>query len=438
MLETVNDFGRKVTALFEAGKYCTFAPPEETLGIIDTSGSRDGSRGIAFLCDEIRTNFSGTVYRIGYKQICSVTIIKSYETTFDDELQIDSPTGCIRITDCSLNKFFLRQLINSLCRIYYTLREDKLTQLHADCTARAMEHFAGDIPAVTVPVPAEQKIPNPLKEPEPEPQLVSIPDGKIEWISAERNADERIEEQQTAPPETEPMVSAEAEVAEVSEDIIFNEDKLPEDMSREETMSYLLDSINEINSDEPTALDEKEDIIEADISEQQQEVSAQNTDAAIEAVRCVNGSEASEQPVELSAISNLTVEPESDDIYIKASHRLRSFCDEGRISMEQIENAVKENMVSVAEMYSALSAEGEVPAIVAARAETLKNATDRLSEYFAMGEDIAARVMFFMLYQMLSYSDRIAELPETKERLNDFFRRYGPAGMALSLIDSGI
>ena len=33
MLETVNDFGRKVTALFVPGSYCTFAPPEETLGV---------------------------------------------------------------------------------------------------------------------------------------------------------------------------------------------------------------------------------------------------------------------------------------------------------------------------------------------------------------------------------------------------------------------
>ncbi|MBQ8170559.1 MAG: hypothetical protein IJZ95_01085 [Oscillospiraceae bacterium] len=438
MLETVNDFGRKVTALFEAGKYCTFAPPEETLGIIDTSGARDGSRGIAFLCDEIRTNFSGTVYRIGYKQICSVTIIKSYETTFDDELQIDSPTGCIRITDCSLNKFFLRQLINSLCRIYYTMREDKLTQLHAECTARAMEHFAGDIPAVTVPVPAEQKIPNPLKEPAPEPQIVSIPDGKIEWISAEKSEDKNDSEENMVLPSSDAEVSvADNSVARSEEPITNNDDRLPDDMSREETMSYLLDSINEINSDEPISPHETEDMIDTDVSENE-EASAQNTVAAIEEIQCENASEASEQPVEMSPGSSLTAEPESDDIYIKASRRLRSFCDEGRLSMEQIENAVKENMVSVAEMYSALSAEGEVPAIVAARAETLKNATDRLSEYFAMGEDIAARVMFFMLYQMLSYSDRIAELPETKERLNDFFRRYGPAGMALSLIDSGI
>ena len=45
------------------------------------------------------------------------------------------------------------------------------------------------------------------------------------------------------------------------------------------------------------------------------------------------------------------------------------------------------------------------------------------------------RVMFFMLYQMLSYADRIAENPDTKEPLNDFFRRFGTAGITLSMLD---
>ncbi len=43
--------------------------------------------------------------------------------------------------------------------------------------------------------------------------------------------------------------------------------------------------------------------------------------------------------------------------------------------------------------------------------------------------------MFFMMYQMLSYSDRIVEAPETKERLNYFFKRYGPSGIMLSMLD---
>ncbi len=445
MLETVNDFGRKVTALFEAGKYCTFAPPEETLGIIDTSGARDGSRGIAFLCDEIRTNFGGAVFRVGYKQVCSVTIIKSYETTFDDELQIDSPTGCIRITDCSLNKFFLRQLINSLCRIYYTMREDKLTQLHADCTARAMEYFAGDIPEVEVAVPAVYKAPNPLKEPESEPKTVPIPEGKIEWISAEKDVEasaaaeqQESDEDQRESAEQVMVTPVSDNRAEKEEDIISGEeDRLPEDMSREEAMSYLLDSISEINSDECP-----ENISEGSESADAAENIATHTEG-ISDVEAVAEESVSDVPVqehceEVIPVSLLTVEPESEDVYIKASRKLRGFCDEGRLSMGEIESAVKENMVSVAEVYSALCAENEMPDIVAERAEKLRNATDHLSEYFALGEDIAARVMFFMLYQMLSYSDRIAEQPETKERLNDFFRHYGPAGLALSLIDSGI
>jgi len=154
----------------------------------------------------------------------------------------------------------------------------------------------------------------------------------------------------------------------------------------------------------------------------------------------VQPEEAVEQKPEEEKLPDLglTQEPESDDIYIKASRRLRIFCEERRLTMEQMENAVKENMVSVAEMYSALSAQDNIPPNIAERAEKLRLATDRLTEYFALGEDVAARVMFFMLYQMLSYSDRIAENEDTKERLNDFFRRYGGAGMALSLLDSGI
>ena len=69
------------------------------------------------------------------------------------------------------------------------------------------------------------------------------------------------------------------------------------------------------------------------------------------------------------------------------------------------------------------------------RIAELKAASDGIDGYFSLGEDVAARVMFFMLYQMLSYSDRLAELPETKARLNDFFRRWGAAGITLSMLD---
>lgn len=406
MRDTINDFGRKVTALFKPDAYCTFAPPEETLGVIDTSGKHDGSRGIAFLCDEIRTNFGGRIMRAGYKQVTSVTILKSYETTFDDELQIDMPGGELRISDCSLNKFFLKQLINSLCRLYYTMSEDKRVAMRQQCTAAAMEHFAGNIPAVTVKLPNTEKAAVQEKLPETEEVTAEtpaeIPDGRIVWLSGKK-----------------PVPQAIPDV-----------DKLPEDMSQDEAMSYLLDSINEIN-DEATPEE-----IERRVDEELDalaESAARHAREQAEAEAALRPKKAVLPPVE-----GLTEEPQSDDIYIKASKRLRLFCAERQLTMEQIENAVKDNMVSAAENYSRISAEHEIPPLVAARAQTLKNASDELTKYFALGEDIAARVMFFMLYQMLSYADRIAELPETKERLNDFFRRYGSAAMALSLLDSGI
>ncbi len=424
MLETINDFGRKVTALYEAGQYCTFAPPEETLGVIDTSPEHDGSRGIAFLCDEIRTNFGGAISRVGYKQVCSVRIVKSYETTFDDELEIEAPNCCIRITDCSLNKFFLRQLINSMCRIYYTMREEQRLELHAQCTAAAAEHFAGEIPVIDVQLPDDAPEKPAVKVEKAAP--AEIPEGKIQWLSngtaEQEKASEPVPEDKPEPAEE--KIAPEAPKPK-NDDISDIADDLPEDMSRDEALSYLVSSINEINSD-------SEDEFDDELLEEAPVPTAPSEAAPAEIT--------AEQPPEEPQLPPLTLteEPLSDDIYIKASRRLRQYCEERLLTMNEIENEVKQNMVSVAESYSALSAEGNIPDIIAQRVEALRNATDHLTEYFALGEDIAARVMFFMLYQMLSYSDRIAEQPETKERLNDFFRRYGSAGMALSLLDSGI
>lgn len=391
MLETVNDFGRKVTAFFKPREYCTFAPPEETLGFIDTSGERDGSRGIAFLCDEIRTNFDGIISRAGYKKITSVTILKSYETTFDDELEIDMPGTCIRISDCSLNKFFLKQLINNLCRLYYTMPEARLAELHEHCTARAMEHFSGNIPQITVavPTPEEEAIADTPAEAEP----TEIPDGKIVWISGKKPVKEELPE----------------------------EDITPEDMSHDEVIDYLKNSINEINS--------------TDGEDRENELSV---DEELDALEESWIKQAKENSPLKSFVPGLTEEPESDDIYIKASRRIRIYCADGSLTMAEIEAEVKEKMVSAAEIYTKISTENEIPPVLSNRISALKTASDNLTQYFELGEDIAARVMFFMLYQMLSYADRIAEQEETKERLNDFFKRFGSAGMALSLLDSGI
>ncbi len=395
MLEIVNDFGRKVTAFFKPREYCNFAPPEETLGFIDTSGERDGSRGIAFLCDEIRTNFDGIINRAGYKKITAVTIVRSYETTFDDELIIDVHGNEIRISDCSLNKFFLKQLINNLCRIYYTMPEAKLAELHEHCTERAFQHFSGNIPKVYVAVPSEDVPAEAVKADEPaaDSAPVEIPE-KIVWISGKKPHKEQTDE---------------------------DEDELPaEDMSHDEVIDYLKNSLSEINSDDDEteaeeSIDEQLDALEESWAKQAQENSPLKT-----------------------PVYGLTEEPESDDIYIKASRRIRIYCAEGRMTMAEIEAEVKNNMVAAAEHYTNISSKGEIPLVLAERVARLKNASDNLTKYFALGEDIAARVMFFMLYQMLSYADRISELPETKERLNDFFKRFGSAGMALSLLDSGI
>lgn len=402
MLETINDFGRKVTALYEAGQYCTFAPPEETLGFIDTSPTHDGSRGIAFLCDEIRTDFGGIISRVGYRQICSVSIVKSYETTFDDELEIEAPGCCIRITDCSLNKFFLKQLINSMCRLYYTMTEEQRNEMHSACTAAAAEHFAGEIPTVDVHIPAVPvSLPAPPRTEEPVP--AAIPEGRIHWLSGGDGEDYS-------------QAADTHEAQQASEDDLLSVDnELPQDMSRDEALSYLVNTISEINSDG---------------GEQE---SGENPQTAENPPQADTEPAAEEEPA-----LRLTEEPQSDDIYIKASRRLRGFCEQKLLTMEQIEAEVKQSMVSAAESYSALCAGGGIPAAIEQRVQTLKAASERLTDYFALGEDIAARVMFFMLYQMLSYSDRIAEQPQTKERLNDFFRRYGSAGMALSLLDSGI
>lgn len=398
MLETVNDFGRKVTALFRTGQYCTFAPPEETLGVIDTSAERDGSRGIAFLCDEIRTYFGDEIRRVGYRQVCSVRIIKSYETTFDDELEIDTHAGAICITDCSLNKFFLKQLINNLCRLHYTMPENKKIGLREWCAAAAMEHFSGAIPAVEMTIPPiEEEKPAEEKE-EASQDTAEIPDGRIVWISGKHTAPTREQPQE--------------------------EERLPEDMTRDEAMSYLLDSISEINSDS----DEEPSREEIDRS----------VDEELDALQETWTKQAQEQSKLKPVVTGLTEEPDWDDIYIKASRRIRIYCEEGRLTMAEIEAAVKDSMVSAAEVYTKISTESEIPAVLLDRIGTLKYASDNLTQYFSLGEDIAARVMFFMLYQMLSYADRISELPETKERLNDFFRRFGSAGMALSLLDSGM
>lgn len=132
----------------------------------------------------------------------------------------------------------------------------------------------------------------------------------------------------------------------------------------------------------------------------------------------------------------LTVEPIWGDIYIKASRNLRELCESGRLSMSQIEAELDSRLLDSAKAFAEITAdESKVPKVLIPKITELKAAAKNFDQYFQSGEDIAVRAMFFMMYQMLSYADRIVETPETKERLNDFFRRFGSAGITLSMLD---
>ncbi len=248
------------------------------------------------------------------------------------------------------------------------------------------------------------------------PQHIEITEEKIQWLSGRHEPVRSPEPQDITPDDL-------------------------EDMTHEQTMSYLLDSIAEINSDEAL------------------EVPAEEVTPAAQPVP-EQPEPALEPPVELPEPANpepennepesnvpehsepekpkLTHEPESSDIYIKASRRIRELCEDGRLTMEQINTAVREQLVEASEIYSRLDiGSAELPPAMKSHALGLASAAERLPEYFALGEDVAARVMFFMLYQMLSYTDRVLQTDESKRRLNYFFVTFGGAGIVLSMLDAG-
>ena len=145
LCDAVNDFRGKITLNSRDTRYCTFAPPEETVGVIDLSADGDGSRGIAFLIDRMMIRLGADARQIYYRDIRVTEILPSYETPFEDELVIASPAGSIRISDCGLNKFFLRQLINTLCRMSNTMKEQDRAALESRLTAEALSYYSGDV-----------------------------------------------------------------------------------------------------------------------------------------------------------------------------------------------------------------------------------------------------------------------------------------------------
>lgn len=217
-----------------------------------------------------------------------------------------------------------------------------------------------------------------------------------------------------------------------------------QNMSDEETMRYLAQSLNEINMFDPTDEDNGSNDDSGDLD---------NISRLSAITRSADppdppDPQAAPQQELLAAAAHvlptedetpnkhLTVEPFWGDIYIKASRNLRELCENGKLSMQQIETELKEKLLEAAEQFAAVTKdESKIPKSLLPKITELKAAVGNTDPYFQAGEDIAARAMFFMLYQMLSYADRIAETPETKEKLNDFFRRFGAAGISLSMLD---
>lgn len=198
-----------------------------------------------------------------------------------------------------------------------------------------------------------------------------------------------------------------------------------QNMTPEETMSFLAQSLSEINApidDEPVMKPAPEPI--------------QKTAAKPEAAPPQTLGDYSTHPPEQAKAEKLSVEPVWGDIYIKASRSLRELCESGKLSMKQIETELNEKLLDSTRAFAEITAdESKIPKVLIPKITELKAAAQNFEQYFQSGDDIAARAMFFMMYQMLSYADRIAETPETKERLNDFFRRFGPAGIMLSMLD---
>lgn len=532
--ETVNAFGRDVSAHFKRDSYCAFAAPEETEGFLDTSAELDGSRGIAFLCDSICVDFDGIIRRVNYEDIKETELIESFESDYADELLIKGKTA-VRVSDFSINKRFLKLLVDTLCLRYGHSTPEERERCRRECRARSSARYTEIDEAAAVvakqvaertakksrPRPSEgqparqersakpvRSAPQARREQTAQPARPAQPVKSAASVKPDKPAEKTAAAVQpakapTAPPAPPlPELDIEEPRFSVPEDHVpleITEEKIEwlsgphdlddpdevserdlEDMNREETMSYLLSSINEINAPaEPRKVSEKTESAaaaaeapsapatsvapttptvptaapEAEKAAPEEEKAAAPEEETPDeppsaeeyippvieeiAVEAPESSDTSENDPEPAAEpSPFTVEPPSDDIYIKASRKIREICESGRLTREEIQNALKDNLVSAAARFAEVTGEGvEIPRLLAPKIEELRTASESLERYFALGEDIAERVMFFMMYQMLSYSDRIVEAPETKERLNDFFKRYGPSGIMLSMLD---
>lgn len=403
---------------------CLFADAE--VGFIDTSAEGDGSRGIAFSKRKMMVNFDGTVKNVAYCKIRSVQIISSMEDAFADELEICGEHSRLRISDYSIDKHKLKQIIKGLCEGIEEKAAGEETVEKADEmvqeTAEKADEKAPKNAGKVVEKPKEPVLTHENEIPviTEQPASEAFPVGKIEWLNGAVKTEEKPVEEEKI--EWLSGMSDDEQPREIPENPTNSEAadrERIEQMSREETLDFLSKALGEIN-DQPVFQEPPEFVVKPDTT-------------------ALLVSDFAEKPPEEKApvkSGGLSKEPVWGDIYIKASRSLRELCESGKLSMEIIENELREKLLDSANAFAQIIAdEQKVPKTLIPKIAELKNAAGNFDEYFAYGEDVGVRVMFFMLYQMLSYADRIAENPETKERLNDFFRRFGTAGITLSMLD---
>lgn len=443
---------------------CLFADAEE--GFIDTSAESDGSRGIAFSKKKMMVDFDGTIKIVAYKKIRSVHIIGSLEGAFADELEISGEHSRLRITDCSLDKHILKQIIEGLregieepltVKISavkpraddktdnnddFTLVSEDKTEAMEESVSANTEEIAEKSDAESAE-PVSEKPPSDMGETLESDDILHEYEDKIEWLSNSADndiQDEKIEWLSDMTSEEAAPVIPETDFVGESEmrDIIGQ-------MSREETLGFLSKTLGEINEEAPeTSADKplfpttKAAVITENALPPRpiiEKIAAQNPPAE----KTLTEKSPAQNPVSNAVLRDnggLSKEPIWGDIYIKASKSLRELCENGGLSMDIIEKELRERLLESAKAFADIVKDEQIiPKVLVPKIAELKNAACHFDEYFSHGEDVGVRVMFFMLYQMLSYSDRIAENPETKERLNDFFRRFGTAGITLSMLD---
>lgn len=503
---------RGISASDNSESECAFAQGG-VVEFIDTSGARDGSRGLAFKNDRLLINLDGTLHDIEYAKIKDVRIINSFEDAFADELSIKGDGFEVRISDYSLDKFELKKVIEDirrdseenarLSRQVEEYAEQIAVKLAKSTQSRDAQRVENAAKARKTPVPPKTELIDDLMLKENEHPVIEetsveiphraafpedyspapIPEEKINWLSGansrplnvldtinftESSGEGEIPEipevpapepVRPKPPEImsgvvdripviggikppAPDKSAEKEPEALekakSADSTKAENEPPEpsdldmrerigNMDETEMMSFLSETINEINEEPQSDEVPAEPVLET-VPSNVPEIS-DKADAPVKETP-----KAPEKPP--SKWAKLTVEPIWGDIYIKASADLRKLCENGKLTMEQMEAEIKERLLPTAEAFEKIIGdESRVPKVMIPKISELKAAVDGFDSYFEYGEDIAVRAMFFMLYQMLSYADRIVESPETKDRLNDFFRRFGSAGITLSMLD---